>query len=161
MTELSYEQLDAEEKALLDAAEEGLKNSYNPYNSQMLVAAAVRARTGEIIVGSNFANDSSPSNLCAERAAILTANSRGSRALTMMAIIGKKFDRAVINPVTPCGECRQVMFETAKIAGTDIPVLCSNSEKTKIFKTSVNELLPLPYAGVPATNSEALDKAGG
>ena len=144
MIEMTYEQLVQKERELLDAAEAGLRNAYNPYNSQMKVSAAVRTDDDIIIVGASYVNDSSPSSICAERSSIITANSSGKRKLTAMAIIGTK-DGGVKNPVTPCGNCRQVIQEASKIAGADISVICSNSDKTKIIKTSISELLPMPY----------------
>lgn len=144
MVEILYEKLSSEDKNLVDAAEKALENSYNPYNSKMKVAAAVRTVSGEIITGASYANDCSPSNICAERAVIITANSQGKRELSAMAIIGMR-DGGIKNPVTPCGSCRQVMQEAVKISGRDLSVVCSNSDKTKILLTSLSELFPLPY----------------
>jgi cytidine deaminase len=147
MIETSYEQLSNENKELLDAAEKALVNSHNPYSaSKIKVAAAVRTISGEIIVGASYVNSSSPSSICAERAAIITANSLGKKDLQAMAVIGIK-EGGIKNPVTPCGNCRQVMQEVVNISGSDLIVICSNSDKTKIIITSLKELLPLPYIG--------------
>jgi cytidine deaminase len=146
MLEVSYEELAQEEKELLDAAQAALVHAYNPYNSQMKVAAAVRTSSGEIVSGASYVNNSSPSSICAERSTIVTANSTGHRDLRMMAVIGIK-EGGVKNPVTPCGNCRQVMQEVVNISGEDLIVICSNSDKTRIIKTSLEELLPLPYGG--------------
>ena len=147
MTETSYEQLSNENKELLDAAEKALVNSHNPYSaSKIKVAAAVQAISGEIITGASYVNSSSPSSICAERATIITANSLGKKELQAMAVIGMK-EGGIKNPVTPCGNCRQVMQEVINISGKDLIVICSNSDKTKIIITSLKELLPLPYIG--------------
>lgn len=147
MTETSYEQLSSENKELLNFAEKALENAYNPHSSSKVkVAAAVRTISGEIITGASYANSSSPSTVCSEQAAIITANSLGKKELQTMAIIGTK-DVGIKNPVTPCGKCRQVMQEAVDISGHDLVVVCSNSDKTKIIITSLNELLPLPYRG--------------
>ena len=147
MTETSYEKLPNEHKELIDAAEKALVNAYNPYSSSKIkVASAVRATSGEIITGACYVNSSSPSSICAERATIITANSLGKKDLQAMAIIGTK-EKGIINPVTPCGNCRQVMQEAVNISGRDLIVICSNSDKTKIMMTSVKELLPFPYVG--------------
>jgi len=147
MLETTFEALSEDEKELLSSAEGALGLAYNPYNSQTKVSAALRTASGEIIVGASFANDSSPSSVCAERSAILTANSLGHRELRMMAIIGTKMGGMVNGPITPCGVCRQVMQESVNISGYDLEVICSNSDKTKIIKTSLRELLPFPYGG--------------
>ncbi|MBI3638313.1 cytidine deaminase [Candidatus Wolfebacteria bacterium] len=144
---LKYEDLSADEKELLNAAEKGLTNAYNPYNSQMRVGASVRVGSGEIIIGSSIANASSSVNLCAERAALAVANSAGHRDIKAVAIIGTDSDGVVENPIMPCGMCRQFMEEFLTMNGGDIPIICSNSAKDAIIKSSLKELLPLPYAG--------------
>ena len=147
MTETSYEQLSNENKELVDAAEKALVNSHNPYSaSKIKVAAAVRTTSGEIVTGASYVNSSSPSSICAERAVIITANSLGKKDLQTMAVIGMK-EGGIKNPVTPCGNCRQVMQEVVNISGRDLMVICSNGDKTKIIMTSLKELLPLPYTG--------------
>jgi len=147
MTETSYEQLSSEDKELVDAAEKALVNSHNPYSaSKIKVAAAVRTISGEIVTGTSYVNSSSPSSICAERAAIITANSLGKKDLQTMAVIGMK-EGGIKNPVTPCGNCRQVMQEVVNISGRDLIVVCSNSDKTQIITTSLKELLPSPYTG--------------
>lgn len=144
---LKYEDLSADEKELLDAAEKGLANAYNPYNSQMRVGASARIGSGKIIIGSSMANASSSVNLCAERAVLSAANSAGHRDIKTMAIIGTDSDGVVENPVMPCGVCRQFMEEFLTMNGGDIPIICSNSSKDVIIKSSLKELFPLPYAG--------------
>lgn len=144
MLNTSYSQLSAEHKELIDAAEKALEFSYNPYNSQMKVAAAARSVSGKIIVGASYVNSCSPSSICAERSVIITANSQGERNLLSMAVIGKK-DSGVKEPVMPCGNCRQVMQELVNITGHDLEIICSNGDKTKVVITSLTELMPFPY----------------
>ncbi len=85
---------------MIDAAEGALDNAYNPYNSQVKVAAAVRAKDNTIVSGASFVNASSPSSICAERSAIITANSLGKRDIVAMAVIGKK-EGGIKNPIYP------------------------------------------------------------
>jgi cytidine deaminase len=145
--EIKYQDLNKVEQELLDSAEKGLANAYNPYNNQNKVGAAVRTGKGEIVIGSSIANASSTVNLCAERVAISTANSQGLRDIKIIALIGTDSDGVVEKPVMPCGVCRQFMEEFLTINGGDIEVICSNSAKNKIIKTSLKQLLPLPYSG--------------
>jgi cytidine deaminase len=149
--EIKFEDLNGEEQELLTKAEGALANAYNPYNSQTKVGSAVRIKTGEIVVGSSMANASSTVNLCAERVAISSANTQGLRDITSIALIGTDSDGIIENPVMPCGVCRQFMEEYLTINGGDIVIICSNSAKNKIIKTSLKQLLPLPYNG--QTNS--------
>jgi cytidine deaminase len=147
MKDIKYKDLDKVEKDLLDSAERALANAYNPYNTQARVGAAVLIKSGEIVLGSSVANASSTVNLCAERVAIATANTQGLRNIVSLALIGTDSDGVVENPVMPCGVCRQFMEEFLTMNGGDIEVICSNSAKDKIIKTSLKRLLPLPYAG--------------
>jgi len=142
---MKFEELNKEEQELLNKAEGALANAYNPYNSQTRVGAAVRIKSGEIIIGSSIANASSTVNLCAERIAIGNANTQGLRNITALALIGTDSDGVVENPVMPCGVCRQFMEEYLTMNGGDIEIICSNSAKDKIIKTSLKALLPLPY----------------
>jgi cytidine deaminase len=149
---MKFTDLNLEEQAVLNTAEKALEYAYNPYNNQNKVGAAVKIRSGEIISGSSIANASSTVNLCAERVAIGTANSLGLRDITTIALIGTDGDGVVENPVMPCGVCRQFMQEFLTINGGDIVVLCSNSAKDNIIKTSLKELLPLPYSSSNISN---------
>jgi len=147
MINTNFGGLNEEEKKLLGAAEKAISDAYNPYNSQSRIGAAVCIKSGEIITGSNIANVSSTVNLCAERAAFAAANAEGHRDIVALAIIGTDGDGVIEDPIMPCGVCRQFMEEYLTINGGDISVICSNSSKSKIIKTSLKELLPLPYAG--------------
>ena len=144
---MKFEDLNKDEQILLISAEKALANAYNPYNSQTRVGAAVKTRSGEIILGSSMANASSTVNLCAERIAIGSANTQGYRNVTSLAIIGTDEDGVVENPIMPCGVCRQFMEEYLTMNGGDLEIICSNSAKDKIIKTSLKQLLPLPYNG--------------
>jgi cytidine deaminase len=151
MNGVKFADLSGEEQNILNEAEKALAHAYNPYNNQNKVGAAVKTKTGEIIIGSSMANASSTVNLCAERIAIANANTQGYRDISTLAVIGTDVDGVVENPVMPCGVCRQFMEEYLTMNGGDITVICSNSAKDNIIKTSLKELLPLPYSG--STNS--------
>jgi len=146
MLELKSSQLSKEEKALIKSAEKALKNAYNPYGCN-LVGAAVASK-GRIFQGSSFACQSSGSNICAERAAVMNAVSHGFRNIPMLAIIAKECKKPIQEPLTPCGICLQFLEEIDKINGSkELEILSSNTKKTIIYKTKLSELLPFPYAG--------------
>lgn len=145
MENIAYEKLKEEERKLIDSAEKAINLGYNPYNSKTLIGAAVRTKLGNIISGGCFGNDSSTSNICAERSVILTANNLGEREIKEIAIIGHSDESPLNKPITPCGICRQVIFEITKITKEDVIIYCSNGDKSEILKTSIFELLPHPY----------------
>jgi cytidine deaminase len=141
---LKYKDLNDLQKRLLDAAQEVSKKAYNPY-SHFHVGAALRCTDGEVITGTNFENAAYGSTICAERAAILRANSKGKKDFSHIAIFGKGKDFDSEDPVSPCGACRQVIMEIAQLNSTDIQVIMSNSKKDKIIIASISELLPLGF----------------
>jgi cytidine deaminase len=71
------------------------------------------------VLGCNVENAAYPATLCAERAAIGAAVSAGHRTFTDLAVIGSG-----PGPTTPCGMCRQVLFEFAP----DLRVLAAGED---------------------------------
>lgn len=62
----TYEELDAADRELIDAAREATHRSYAPY-SHFSVGAAARLANNTVVCGSNQENAAYPSGLCAER----------------------------------------------------------------------------------------------
>lgn len=97
-----------EREYLLAAARQALPRAYARY-SNFRVGAAVLTEQGEIFPGCNVENTSYGLTICAERSAIFTAvQSTKAPKLAIRAV-------AVVNgadvPCSPCGACRQVIFE--------------------------------------------------
>ena len=141
---LTYNDLTQEEKALIDKAEEGLQHAYNPYRKR-LVAAAVRTESGKMFTGASFRNQSANVSMCGERAAVINAHSSGHRDIIELASITSSTQGKIDEPAMPCGICRQFLLEFPIITGKDLIILCSNTDKTKIAKTSLSELFPNAY----------------
>ena len=68
----SIEELNAEDRLLVEAAIDAMKGSYAPY-SNFNVGAAVLLEDGSIVKGANQENAAYPSGLCAERTALFAA----------------------------------------------------------------------------------------
>ena len=134
------------DRALAAAARDAAPNAYAPY-SGFAVGAAVRTKTGKTYSGANLENASYGLSLCAEVAAIAAANSAGDFAIETIAVTGRKatttHDSAGI--VTPCGRCRQVIFEAAQMSKVDITVLSCNADLSEIAEASISELLPAAF----------------
>jgi len=92
---------------LIAAAKRAMKNAYAPY-STFHVGAAVLTSTGEIFTGCNVENASYGMTNCAERTAIFSAIASGGPKLDIRAVAVVN-DRGV--PCSPCGACRQVIYE--------------------------------------------------
>ena len=81
-----YEELDAADRELMDAAREATNRSYAPY-SHFSVGAAARLANGIVVTGTNQENAAYPSGLCAERTTLFYANSQHpDQAVTTLAI---------------------------------------------------------------------------
>jgi cytidine deaminase len=117
---------------LLRVARKAMKQAYAPY-SQFRVGAALLTSKGEIYSGCNVENASYGLSNCAERTAIFTAIAQSGPQLNIRAI-------AVVNdqgvPCSPCGACRQVIYEF----GPEAAVFFQSSKGWK--ESHIAELLP-------------------
>jgi cytidine deaminase len=102
----------AETERLLAAARTMLGRAYAPY-SKFHVGAAVLTESGATYTGCNVENASYGLTICAERAAIFAAVAAEGDSVKIRAV-------AVLNgsdaPCSPCGACRQVIFEFGRDA---------------------------------------------
>jgi cytidine deaminase len=135
--------LDAKDQALCKKAAEAAGAAYEPY-SKFSVGAAVRTRSGAIYAGSNLENASYGVGICAEVSALTAANSAGDFDVEAIAIVGYPNDNPAAGSaiVTPCGRCRQIIFEASQVSGQDVKVIACNGDLTKCRIYSISELLP-------------------
>lgn len=116
-------------KELIDAAIKVKENAYVPY-SNYRVGAALLAKDGSVFTGCNVENAAYPATICAERTALVKAVSEGVR----------QFDTVVVateNGGSPCGVCRQMMFEFAP----DMRVVMVDADGNIVHDEILNKLL--------------------
>lgn len=116
---------------LLAQALSARERSYSPY-SGYAVGAALLAASGAVFEGTNVENASYGLSVCAERVATFKAVDAGERAFTKIAIAG-----APGVPCSPCGACRQVLYEFAP----DLDVIMGTGAAS-FDKATLKELLP-------------------
>lgn len=97
--------MDADIQHLLQIAIAAAGRAYIPY-SDYPVGAALRSRDGIVFSGCNVENASYPVTICAERTALVKAVSEGHRDFDLIVVVTK-------NGGTPCGMCRQMLYEFA------------------------------------------------
>lgn len=114
---------------LVAAAQSARKRAYAPY-SNYLVGAALLTEGGEIILGCNVENASYGGTICAERVALTAAVAQGKREFSAIAVVTP-------DGCSPCGLCRQVMFEL----GAEMDVYIGD-EAGHFRSTTVRALLP-------------------
>lgn len=122
--------------SLVEAAREAQARAYAPY-SCFRVGAAIRGVDGSVHQGCNVESASYGLTICAERAAVALAVSRGVR----------QFDRVVVvsdsePPASPCGACRQVLAEF----GLDLEVIAVGPASSRSWR--LGELLPDAFTRV-------------
>ncbi len=144
MKRISFGSLKKADQHLLRAAKQAMEEAYNPY-SHFFVGAAVKTVEGAVITGSNLENASYALTICAERAAIARAFSSGHKVFRQIAIIGRGAKGPMKDVISPCGMCRQMMFECAQLADCSIQVILASTDMRKIILTTTKELLPLGF----------------
>lgn len=126
--------VDASHGPLLRAAAFARENAWPPY-SGFKVGAALEDAAGKIHTGCNIENASYGLTVCAERVALWKAISEGVRAFRRIAVV-------TASPVltTPCGACRQLIWEFCG----NIEIILGNLEGG-IRLVRVAALLPDPF----------------
>ena len=140
----SYDELQQEEKNLIDCAKAACFRAYAPY-SQFQVGAAALLANGEIITGTNQENVAFPSGLCAERTTLFYANSQyPEQAVKSLAVAAFTQSDFVERPVSPCGACRQVILETEMRFGQAVRIYLYGKKEIYVVE-GIKDLLPLAF----------------
>lgn len=118
---------------LVAKAREAMERAYAPY-SKFRVGAALWGEDGTIHTGCNVENASYGLTVCAERAAVVAAVGRGVRRFLGVAVVTDGLE-----PVPPCGACRQVLAEFS-------PGMAVVSETGGVRREwTLDQLLPDPF----------------
>ena len=130
---------------LMHAAFEARESAYAPY-SKFHVGAAIQLQNGAIVKGSNQENAAYPSGLCAERTAIYYAGANyADQKIKVMAISAKAQNKETLNPIPPCGACRQAIAEY-EVKQEQPIVIYFMGERGAVFKSdSLSNLLPFLF----------------
>ena len=142
----SIDELNAFDSDLCREAAKAMATSHSPY-SEFRVGAAVRLESGRIVYGSNQENVAYPSGLCAERVALFTIGATyPDDNIRSMAITAHTDNFKIMQPVTSCGACLQVMAEYEKKQSQPMTILfyCQDGPIIKI--NGVKTLLPFAFA---------------
>ncbi|MEO5494773.1 MAG: cytidine deaminase [Sphingomonas sp.] len=127
---------------LITAARMAAANAYAPY-SGFSVGAALLMDNGDVIVGANFENASYGLSLCAETVATATTSAAGRLSeIVAVGIVGGMTGKEGVDPVLPCGRCRQVLNEAAQRGKRDLAIYCSGLTGGPIEHYRLSDLLP-------------------
>jgi cytidine deaminase len=125
---------------LAEAALEAGRNAVAPY-SNFKVGAALLTEDGKVYTGCNVENATYGLSMCAERVALFKALSEGERHFRRIAVSSQSS-----RPATPCGSCRQLLWEFAG----DIEIILVNpqgSRETRQLKTLFPEAFDASFLG--------------
>lgn len=122
---------------LVAAASKVRRHAHAPY-SNFSVGAALLTKSGKVFTGCNVENASLRLTICAEEAAIAAAIANGEKEFVAVAVVADS-----IEPVVPCGACRQVLAEFSP----DLQVITSTIDgRTQTLR--LEDLLPRPKQGI-------------
>lgn len=141
---VSFKDLSTTQQELVFSAQKVMSKAYNIY-SDYFVGASVRTKKGEIYSSANMENSSYGLSICAEVGAIQQAISSGDPEITTIAVCGGFNSENKGKTPTPCGRCRQLIYESSQISSIDLEVICANSDLSGIIITKISDLLPLPF----------------
>lgn len=140
----SLTDLPVNDRLLVEAAMEATKNAWAPY-SEFRVGAAVETEHGLIIKGNNRENAASPSGSCAERTVLsYTGANYPEQKIRALAIAATTDGNFTVRPVSPCGNCRQLIYEEEQRTGSPIRIILYGRSGISVID-GVSGLLPLGF----------------
>jgi cytidine deaminase len=109
----------------------------------------VRLENGQIVRGNNQENAAYPSGLCAERVALFASGAQhpGVKITTLAVTAYPESRKEPEFPLSPCGDCRQVMAEYEHRYDHKIRLIMQGGKGTYIVTECVAQLLPFLFTG--------------
>ena len=133
------------EEQLIAAAREAALKAYAPY-SRFSVGCAIESTDGSVAIGVNIENACYRLGVCAEQSALSAAHlAFGLANVARVAIAGGDGSgESLAGDIvcTPCGGCRQAIFEAAALSSRDIEIICASGDGTSVERHSISKLLP-------------------
>jgi len=122
------------EEELLRAAWKVRERAHAPF-SKFKVGAAIRDDAGRIFTGCNVENATYGLTMCAERVAIFKAISEGAGKIEQVVVVA---DTNTLT--TPCGACRQLLWEFCRDAELVLGNLSGQRERL-----GIEQIFPRPF----------------
>jgi cytidine deaminase len=144
------------DKDLIAAAREAALKAYAPY-SRFSVGCAIESVDGTVVTGVNVENACYRLGVCAEQSTLSAAHlAFGLHNVARIAVAGGDGSGASLAGdivCTPCGGCRQAIYEASSLSGRDIEIICSNGEGSTVERHNISTLLPHGFG--PANLNDA------
>jgi cytidine deaminase len=133
------------EEELIAAAREAALKAYAPY-SRFSVGCAIESVDGAVVTGVNVENACYRLGVCAEQSALSAAQTAfGLQNVARIAVSGGDGSGGALAGgvvCTPCGGCRQAIYEASCLSGRDIEIICSNGDGSSVERHSISTLVP-------------------
>lgn len=144
------------DEQLIAAAREAALQAYAPY-SRFYVGCAIESVDRQIVTGVNVENACYRLGVCAEQSALSAAQlAFGLQNIARIAVAGGDGSGEGLTGeivCTPCGGCRQAIYEASCLSGHDLEILCSNGAGSAIERLNISNLLPNGFG--PANLTDA------
>ena len=151
MTRDGETQTDVSDETLLEMARQAMLRSYSPYSGYP-VGAALLCADGRVFQGCNIENASFGLTNCAERTALFKAVAEGVTEFTDIAVVGSRRGEVNEQITSPCGVCRQALFE---FGGPELNVIMAKTPEDFIER-SMDELLPFGFGPSNVAGNKAV-----
>ncbi len=144
------------DEELIALARSAALKAYAPY-SKFHVGAAIESVDGAVVTGANMENACYRLGLCAEQSALTTAqHAFGLDKVARIAVAGGRAAGGDLSgelTCTPCGGCRQAIYEASCLSGIDVEILSSNGDGTSVERHRIGALIPHGFG--PANLADA------
>ena len=137
-------ELNTTDRQLMKEAFKAAGNAYAPY-SGFRVGAALQLANGIIVTGNNQENAAYPSGLCAERVALFSASSQYPDEVIETIAVTIISPNKIIEPISPCGSCRQVLAEYESRQDRKIRIIFSGETGKTCSVEGIENLLPMMF----------------
>lgn len=134
---MKFYEITEQDRELITAALKPLENDYGDKSHYHIVGAALRTKKGNVYIGVNC---DGIHGSCAEFIAMGAAKVKGENDFDTIVAVHKGAKNFV---VSPCGNCRQTLFEY----DPDVKVIVNNDEG-ELIKVSIRDLLPFAYVEI-------------
>ena len=144
------------DEELIAAARSAALKAYTPY-SRFCVGCAIESVDGAVVTGVNVENACYRLGVCAEQSALSAAQlAFGLENVARIAVAGGDGSGGALAGeivCTPCGGCRQAIYEASSLSGRDIQIICSNGESSTVERYTISSLIPHGFG--PANLADA------
>lgn len=139
MQVVSFSGVSKEHQSLLKEATERTSRALNKKSNPRTSVIATTQN------GKHYGNNIFLSNctlLCAEASALGAAVAANDIKITALYLSVSRTDTEAPSLISPCGNCRQMLHDFARLNNASIPVFSTTSSLTEVMITNSDELLP-------------------